>query len=153
MLMDPKLNGYLHRGLNHEMAAVQQYLTQATLCKLWHLPEAAVKFQHEAEEELEHAQRLIAHMLNLGLLPNSTQLPAIRATHSLQEMLIADWHLEADVVHLYSEASQYCSRTANEIGFKLFNDLLQEEREHLAWVETWLTELEQHSPAPGSGRV
>jgi bacterioferritin len=139
--MNPKLNGYLHRALDHEMAAVQQYLTQATLCGLWGLQEAAAKFQHEAEEELEHAQRLIRHMLTLGLLPNSTQLPAIRATHSLKDMLIADWHLEADVVHLYSEASQYCTRIGDEVGFKLFSDLLQEEREHLEWVELWLAEL------------
>ncbi len=140
--MNPKLNGYLHRALDHEMAAVQQYLTQATLCELWGLQEAATKFQQEAEEELEHAQRLIRHMLTLGLLPNSTQLPAIRATHSLKEMLVADWHLEADVVHLYSEASQYSVRIGDEVSFRLFDGLLQEEREHLAWVETWLAELE-----------
>jgi len=140
--MNPKLNGYLHRALDHEMAAVQQYLTQATLCELWGLQEAAARFQHEAEEELEHAQRLIRHMLTLGLLPNSTQLPAIRATHSLKQMLLADWQLEADVVHLYSEASQYSVRIGDDASFSLFDGLLQEEREHLAWVETWLAEME-----------
>lgn len=141
--MDPKLNGYLHRALNHEMAAVQQYLTQATLCGLWGLEEAATKFQNEAEEELEHAQRLIRRMLTLGLVPNNTQLPAIRATHSLKDMLIADWHLEEEVVHLYSEASRYSVRIGDAASFSLFDDLLQEERQHLEWVETWLAELGQ----------
>ncbi len=140
--MDPKLTGYLRRALSHEMAAVQLYLTQATLCELWGLPEAAGKLRHESEEELEHAQRLIRHMLGLGLLPNSTQLPAISVTHSLKDILMADWHMEAEAIHLYAEASQYCSRTRDESGFSLFNGILQEERDHLAWVESWLNDLD-----------
>ncbi len=139
--MDPKLTGYLRRALSHEMAAVQQYLTQSTLCELWGLNKAAGKFRHESEEELEHAKRLIRHMLGLGLLPNSTQLPAISATHSLKEMLLADWHLEADVIRLYSEASQYSTRIRDAVSFDLFDGLLQEERQHLAWVESWLDDL------------
>ncbi len=141
MLMNPKLTGYLHRALSHEMAAVQQYLTQATLCELWGFTEAASKLRQESEEELEHAQRLIRHMLSLGLLPNSTQLPAIRVTHTLKDMLIADWQLEADAIHLYDDASQYCIRIGDEVAFHLFNTLLQEEREHLVSLESWLNNL------------
>ncbi len=141
MLMDPKLIGYLRRALDHEMGAVQQYLTQATLCELWGLQDAAGKFRQESEDELEHAQRLIRHMLGMGLLPNSTQLPAVKATHSLKEMLIEDWHLEADVIYRYSEASQYCTRIRDADALRLFEGLLQEERQHLAWVEAWLNDL------------
>ncbi len=141
MLMNPKLTGYLHRAVSHEMAAVQQYLTQATLCELWGLADAARKLRQESEEELEHAQRLIRHMLSLGLLPNSTQLPAVRATHSLKDMLMADWQLEADAIHLYSEASQYCARIQNEVAYQLFAGLLQEEQEHLVSLESWLDDL------------
>jgi len=153
MLTDPKLNGYLLRALNHEMAAVQQYLTQATLCGLWDLQEAAGKFQHEAKEELEHAQRLIKHMLTRGLMPNNTQLPAIRATHNLRDMLVADWHLEADVIHLYTEASQYSARIHDEISFSLFDGLLREEHEHIESIEVWLAELEPETEQPGFNRA
>lgn len=140
--MDPKLTGYLRRALNHEMAAVQLYLTQATLCELWGLQDVADKFRGESEEELGHAQRLIRHMLGMGLLPSSTQLPAIRATHSLREMLLADWQLEADAIHLYSEASQYSARIRDESSFNLFHNILQDEREHIKWVEDWLLNLD-----------
>lgn len=143
MLMDPKLTGYLRRALSHEMAAVQLYLTQSTLCDLWGMPDMASKLRRESEEELGHAQRLTRHMLSLGLLPNSTQLPAVSATHNLEEMLIADWHLETDAIHLYSDASLYCARIGNDSGNALFTGLLQEEREHLQWIETRLGELQQ----------
>ncbi len=143
MLIDPKLIGYLHRAVNHEMAAVQQYLTQATLCGLWGMSDAASKLRQESAEELEHAERLIRYMLGLGLLPNGTQLPAVKSTQNLQQMLLADWQLEADVIHLYREATQHCQRVGNDSGFRLFNDLLKEEQDHLKSIESWLLELEQ----------
>ena len=143
MLMDPKLNGYLTRALNHEMAAVQQYLTQATLCQYWGLQQASDQFRYESEDELKHAQRLISRMLSLGLLPRATQLPPVSATRSLKDMLIVDWHLEEEAIHLYDEASQYAARIRDEESFKLFTELLLEEREHLQSLEKWLAELEQ----------
>jgi len=143
MLMDPKLNGYLTRALNHEMAAVQLYLTQSTLCQYWGLQQAADQFRHESEDELGHAQRLIGRMLSLGLLPRATQLPAVSACRSLKDMLVADWHLEAEAIRLYDEASQYAARIRDEESFKLFTELLLEEREHLESLEKWLAELEQ----------
>ncbi len=149
MLMDPKLTGYLRRALNHEMAAVQQYLTQSTLCELWGMEEMADKFMRESREELEHARRLIRHMLALGLLPNCTQLPAISATHSLKEMWLADWQLEADIIHLYAEASRYCARVGDETAYRLFDELLQEERQHLEWVEAGLAALEEKESRGG----
>lgn len=141
MLMDPKLTGYLFRALNHEMAAVQQYLTQSTLCEMWGLDKAADKLRHESEDELEHAQRLTRHMLSLGLLPNGAQLPAVRPGRSLKEMLTADWHLEADAIRLYAEASRYSTRIRDEASCRLFTGLLQEERQHLEALELWLADL------------
>ncbi len=142
MLMDSRLNGYLSRALSHEMMAVQQYLTQYTLCDMWGLTQAAEKFRYESEDELKHAQRLISRMLCLGLLPNATQLPTVRAGRSLKDMLIADWHLETDAIRLYDEASRYATRIGDDISYELFTGLLQEEREHLQALETWLAELE-----------
>lgn len=142
MLMDPKLSGYLTRALSHEMMAVQQYLTQCTLCNIWGLEQAADKFRYESEDELKHAQRLIGRMLSLGLLPNATQLPAVRVGRSLKDMLIADWHLEDEAIHLYAEASRYAARIRDDVSYKLFTGLLQEEREHLQDLESWLADLE-----------
>jgi len=142
MLMDPRLSGYLTRALSHEMMAVQQYLTQYTLCDMWGLTQAAGKFRYESEDELKHAQRLIARMLTLGLLPNATQLPAVRAGRSLKDMLVADWHLEAEAIRLYDEASNYAARIGDNISYELFSGLLQEEREHLQSLEIWLADLE-----------
>jgi bacterioferritin len=141
MRMDPKLTGYLFRALNHEMAAVQQYLTQSTLCEMWGLEQAAGRFQSESKEELEHAQRLIRHMLSLGLVPNGAQLEVVRLGRSLKEMLQSDWRLEAEAIHLYDQASRYSARIGDEASVRLFTGILQEEREHLASLELWLADF------------
>ncbi len=143
MFTDPKLTGYLRRALNHEMAAVQQYLAHSALCELWGMDDLAEMFKHESKEELEHASRLIRHMLMLGLVPNNTQLPTVSATRSLREMWLANWRLEADIIHLYAEASQYCAKVGDEEAYRLFAELLQEERHHLQWVEAQLTALDE----------
>ncbi len=140
--MNPKLTGYLFRTLNHEMAAVQQYLTQSTLCEMWGLEQAAGKLRRESEEELGHVQRLTRHMLALGLSPNGAQLPAVRLGRTLKEMLIADWHLETEAIRLYHEASRYSAGIRDEASCGLFESLLQEERQHLEELELWLADIE-----------
>ncbi len=141
MLMDPKLTGFLRRALNHEMFAVQVYLTQSSLCELWGQQQASDLFSKESEDELGHAKRLIKHMLTLGLLPNGTQLPPISVTHNLHEMLLFDRHLEEEAIFLYSDACRYCARIGDQLSFDLFEGLLLEEKNHLIWIENWLITL------------
>jgi len=108
---------------------------------MWGLDDAASKFRRESEDELEHAQRLTRHLLSLGLLPKGSHLDGVRAGRSLKEMLLADWHLEAEAIRLYTDASQYCARIRDEAAYQLFLGLLQEEQHHLEDLELWLADL------------
>ena len=78
MATDPRLVGYLMRALAHEMAAVQQYLAQASLATMWQMHDHGQRFRRDAEEELNHAQQLIEHLLVLGIPANGVSLPPIR---------------------------------------------------------------------------
>ena len=143
MANDPRMTGYLMRALSAEMAAVQQYLTQSSLSAMWQLKEYSGRFRRDAEEELGHAQRLIEHMLMLGIPFNGTQLPPIRPGRSLEEMLLIDRDLEIDVIRLYEEAAHYCARVRAEGLQALFAGLLQEELGHLRDLDHLLTEMHQ----------
>ena len=57
MSVDPRTLGWLSRALTHEMSAVQQYLAQSVLARLWGDDELASKLRSEAVEELGHAVR------------------------------------------------------------------------------------------------
>ena len=141
MANDPRMTGYLMRALSAEMAAVQQYLTQSSLTAMWQLKEYSGRFRRDAEEELGHAQRLIEHMLMLGIPFNGTQLPPIRPGRSLEEMLLIDRDLEIDVIRLYEEAAHYCARMRAEELQVLFAGLLQEELGHLRDLDHLLIEM------------
>ena len=141
MANDPRMTGYLMRALSAEMAAVQQYLTQSSLTAMWQLKEYSGRFRRDAEEELGHAQRLIEHMLMLGIPFNGTQLPPIRPGRSLEEMLLIDRGLEIDVIRLYEEAAHYCARMRAEELQALFAGLLQEELGHLRDLDHLLIEM------------
>ena len=131
MPLDPRVIGYLHRALNHELNMVQHYLTQSCLCEFWGEQAAAQHFRRDANEEQDHAAELIRRMLALGLVPNGSQLNAVRPGRDMDEMLLIDRRLEADAVRLYDEAARYCSRHGDQASAVLFTRLLQDESGHL----------------------
>lgn len=141
MATDPRLTGYLARALSHEMAAVQQYLAQASLAAMWRLGEHSRRFRGDAEEELGHAQQLIERMLVLGIPSNGTQLPPIRPGRTLEEMLLIDRELEIEAIRLYEEVAHYCARMRDGETQALFAGLLQDELGHLRDLDRMLTEV------------
>ena len=61
----PRTLGYLGRALSLEYSAVQQYMTQASLCEAWGLSAEAERFRREVAEEMNHAERIVKRMLGL----------------------------------------------------------------------------------------
>lgn len=135
MRPDPRVAGYLTQALSHEMTAVQQYLTQASLCELWGLGADAAYFRLEAEEELIHASQLIRRMLQLGMVPNATRLEPVRAGRDLDEMLRIDRHLEYQAIRLYDDAYRYSLRCRDRASAELFGQLLADEQRHFQELE------------------
>jgi bacterioferritin len=132
MLANPRVVGYLNQALGHELSAVQHYLTQACLCDLWGLPEAAAGLRREADEECEHAQRIIGRLLLLGLTPHATQLAPARPGRDRGEMLRSSHAMETAAVRLYAEAEATCVRLRDVETAQLFAALRRDEERHLA---------------------
>ncbi len=120
---------------------MQQYMTQAALAEAWGLRDAADRFRHETVEEMQHAERLIKRMLGLGVAPNASQLRPAGLAYGLVELLLQDAALEAEIVALYDEATNFCRRIADTENAEFFNALLQDELQHAAEIETWLESL------------
>jgi len=141
MWSNPRIAGYLSQALSHEMSVVQQYLTQGNLCDCWGMAEQCAYFRREAGEELEHAGKIIRHMLTLGLAPNATRLEPVHPGRDMAEMLTLDWHLERQAVQLYDDALRYAQRCRDEASSSLFADLLADEQHHLEELDRMLAEL------------
>jgi len=107
---DPKVIGYLGRALSLELSAVQQYSTQARLVAAWGLRDASAILGREAEEELQHANRIIDRMLAIGVAPGGSQLRPAQLAASLIELLKLNQVLESDILQLYRSATDYCTQ-------------------------------------------
>lgn len=131
MSVDPRTLGWLSRALTHEMTAVQQYLAQSVLAKLWGEYELASQLRREAVEELGHAERLMERLILLGVAPSSGNLPPARLGRSVGDLLSADRVLEVDAVRLYEEALAHARRMRDADNAALLDSILAEEVAHV----------------------
>ena len=136
-MQDPAVLGYLGRALSLELSAVQQYLALARLLELRGMPQAGGKFRHEAQEEMEHAERIIGRMLALGAAPNASCLRPCRLDGALPQLLKHAGDLETEIIGFYTQAVQYCVRTQDHENRVFFETLLREEQSHGAEIDAW----------------
>ena len=135
MSVDPRTLGWLNRALTHEMSAVQQYLAQSVLARLWGDQASSQTLRHEAVEELGHAERLMEHMIKLGVVPSAGNLPPARLGREMADLLKADHSLEVNAVRLYEEAVAHAKRMRDEESVKLLEGILAEEKAHVREID------------------
>ena len=136
MSVDPRTLGWLSRALTHEMSAVQQYLAQSVLARLWGDETLSSKLRSEAVEELGHAERLMERLIVLGVAPSAGNLPPSRLGRSVDDMLAADRELEVDAVRLYQEAVAHAQRMRDSGSAALLTEILAEEMEHVQEIDS-----------------
>jgi bacterioferritin len=138
MSVDPRAIGWLARALTHEMSAVQQYLAQSVLARLWGDESLAAHLRQEAFEELEHAERLMERLILLGVAPSAGNLKPVRLGRSTEDLLAADRILESDAVRLYSDALTHAERMRDPEGAALLRGILEEELAHVQKIDGML---------------
>ena len=136
MSVDPRTLGWLSRALTHEMSAVQQYLAQSVLARLWGDEALSSKLRSEAVEELGHAERLMERLIISGVAPSAGNLPPARLGRSVDDLLAADRVLEVDAVRLYQEAVAHAQRMRDSDGASLLAEILAEEMEHVQEIDS-----------------
>lgn len=141
MSADPRTLGWLSRALAHEMRAVQQYLAQSVLARLWGNAELAAELRREADEELAHAERLMARLIQLGVAPSAGDILPARLGRTPADLLAADRALEADAVHLYQEAAAHARRMHDADSVTLLEGLLDEERRHVEEIDVLMARM------------
>lgn len=140
--LHPQTLGYLGRALSLELSAVQTYLAQAVLVESWGLADAAARFRAETVEEMRHAERIIQHMLGLGVAPNASALRPAAVGRSLRDLLLQDARLETEIVGLYAQALTFSQRIGDQDGGALFQSLLADEVHHAREIDDWLAQLD-----------
>ena len=136
MSVDPRTLGWLSRALTHEMSAVQQYLAQSVLARLWGDEALSSKLRSEAVEELGHAERLMERLIAVGVAPSAGNLPPSRLGRNVDDMLAADRELEVEAVRLYQEAVAHAQRMRDGDSAALLTEILAEEMQHVQEIDS-----------------
>ena len=137
----PRVLGYLGRALSLELTAVQQYMTQASLVGLWGDAASAERFREETVEEMQHAERIVQQMLQLGVAPAASQLQPVTHAEDLVGLLEHNADLEQQLVDHYDEASRFCALIHDDANGSFFQSLLEDEQHHSRDLEAWLQQL------------
>ena len=129
--------------LRLELTAVHQYLLHARMFENWGYERLHAKLSAEVKDELEHASDLMERILFLEGEPDAQRLDTVQRGRTVDEMLRLDLEVERTAVRGLNDGWER-SRAAGDNGTAdLLEDLLEDTEEHLHWLESQLTLIDQ----------
>jgi len=140
---DKKVIEFLNKALVNELTAINQYFLHARMYKNWGFAKLNEKEYHESIDEMKHADLLIERILFLEGLPNVQDLGKLLIGENPQEMLLCDLKLEHEAIPPLRDAIAYCEEVKDYISREIFEHILENEEEHVDWLETQLELIEK----------
>lgn len=143
---DAKVIDYLNRALRSELTAINQYWLHYKLQEDWGLGHMAKKSREESIEEMHHADKIMTRIIFLEGHPNLQKLDPLRIGQTPKETLECDLTSEQEARALYKEAREYCFNAGDYVTMTIFEELLQDEEDHIDFLETQLDLLAKIGP-------
>ncbi len=140
---DTKVIEFLNKALKNELTAINQYFLHSRMLKDWGVSVLAEKEYKESIEEMQHADWLIDRILFLEGLPNLQDLGKLRIGENVEEILEADLKLENQAIPLLRDAIEHSESVRDYVSRDLFNKILDNEEEHVDWIETQQSLIEK----------
>ncbi len=140
---DAEVIRYLNIALKNEITSINQYFLHSRMLADWGLSELAKKEYEESIDEMKHADRLIQRVLFLGGLPNLQDVGKLLIGENVQEVLRCDLTLEQRAAADLKTAIAHCESVRDFVSRELFVDILENEEEHIDWLQTQFRLIEQ----------
>ncbi len=135
---DPQSIQWLNKVLYNELTAINQYFMHYKILEDMGFKKLADKAREESIEEMNHADELMERILFLEGLPNLQQLGKLRIGETPVEMLECDLALEMDAIPVLRDGIEYCESIRDYISRDLMQKILDDEEEHVDWLEIQL---------------
>jgi bacterioferritin len=140
---DEKVLEFLNEQLTAELTAINQYFLHAKMQLNWGWVKLAAHTKAESIDEMRHAEVLTDRILFLEGLPNYQRLFQLRIGQNLKEMFDSDLAVEIEAVDRLRKGIEYMRRVGDVTSANIFESILEDEEEHIDYLETQLDLLEK----------
>ena len=131
MKASDELMKVLNELLADELTAISQYMVHSEMCDHWGYGKLHKAIEHQAKEEMEHAEWLIKRILFLGGAPTMSKLNPIRIGKDVPEIIGKDEEAEAGAIQAYNKAIALAAEVGDESSADLLTTILKMEEDHL----------------------
>lgn len=140
---NPQIIDRLNMLLADELTAINQYMVHSEMCDDWGYEKLHKKVEERAITEMKHAEKLIGRILFLEGLPNVSTLNKIHIGSQVKGQLENDLQAELEASKAYNEAIHLCNELLDHGSRDLLEDILNDEEDHIDWIEAQLAQIEQ----------
>lgn len=140
---DKRIIEILNDTLTAELTAINQYFVHAEMCENWGYERLSKVIRKHSMGEMKHAEELIERILFLEGIPNMQRLGKINIGENVPEQFKVDLALEMDAAGRLNPAIETCREIGDNNTRHLLEEILEDEEEHIDWIEAQLALIEQ----------
>lgn len=138
-----KILAALNGLLADELTAISQYMVHSEMCDNWGYERLHKAIEHQAIDEMHHAEWLIQRIIFLEGQPIVTKLNPIKIGVSVTDIIVNDQESELGAVRAYNEATALAHDVNDQASVDLLIKILNMEEGHEDWGEIQRSQIEQ----------
>lgn len=143
MTNNEKLVSALNQLLADELTAISQYMVHSEMCDNWGYDKLHKAIEHQAIDEMHHAEWLIRRILFLGGIPVVSNLNPMKIGKSVADMVSNDESAERAAVKSYNAAIDLAVESNDQATADLLGRILTMEEGHMEWGSIQRAQIEQ----------
>jgi bacterioferritin len=133
----------LNALLADELTAISQYMVQSEMCADWGYEKLHEAIEKRAIDEMKHAEKLIGRIIFLEGKPIVSNLNKINIGETVDVQHKNDHEAEEGAIKAYNDAIRLAVEVGDNGTRDLFEEILEDEEEHIDWIESQLDQIDQ----------